>query len=634
MKEEQIFAGLNPEQRRAVEAVRGPVVILAGAGSGKTTTITRRIANQVLSGAFQPSEILAVTFTDKAAGEMRDRLARLGVQGVKARTFHSAALAQLRNLAENPPGQILASKAGPLRQLANSLPAPYRFRPSADLANEIEWAKNRRLTPSTYAGSLGDHEPPIPVDLMQPIFRRYEERKNDQGLMDFEDILGLTIQMFDRDEYATERFRARYSAFTVDEYQDVNLLQQSLLDRWLGPRDDVCAVGDDYQSIYSFTGASPSYLLGMPRRWPRATVVRLEENYRSTPEVLDVANRLVPNLGGAEKTLRPTRASGPQAVTKWLVDAHAESLFVVERVKELQRAGVPLEEMAVIYRANFRSEDFEEAFSSAGIAFQVRDGAFLNRIAARRILAPLQRSSHKDVAARVRKAAERDGWMEQVPDGLGDQETTRQADFARLVSLAEEFDDGTRTGMEFVTDMETRFGSDGGGRGVNLLTYHRAKGLEFDAVFLPRLIEGEVPFKRAKTDAQLAEERRLLYVGITRAKSHLFLTWTMEGRSKPSRFLTELGLGPSRRAAAPTVKDDVPENEPWSAAVTALKSWRLQRSRADEVPAYVVMADKTLKEIARNLPRSEAQLAVIPGIGPTKLERYGKEILSTVGSLL
>ncbi|MBA2725167.1 MAG: ATP-dependent DNA helicase UvrD2 [Actinobacteria bacterium] len=188
--------------------------------------------------------------------------------------------------------------------------------------------------------------------------------------------------------------------------------------------------------------------------------------------------------------------------------------------------------------------------------------------------------------------------------------------------------------MEFVTDMETRFGSDGGGRGVNLLTFHRAKGLEFDAVFLPRLIEGEVPFKRAKTDAQLAEERRLLYVGITRAKSHLFLTWTMEGRSKPSRFLTELGLGPSRRAATPKAEGDVPENEPWPAAVTALKSWRLQRSKADEVPAYVVMADKTLKEIARNLPRSEAQLAVIPGIGPTKLERYGKEILSTVGSLL
>lgn len=634
MSEDRIFDGLNPEQRRAVESVRGPVVILAGAGSGKTTTITRRIANQVLSREFRADEIFAVTFTDKAAGEMRDRLARLGVEGVRARTFHSAARAQLRSLAENPPGQILASKAGPLRQLANSLPAPYKFRPSADLANEIEWAKNRRLTPATYASSLGDHEPPIPADLMQPIFRRYEERKNEQGLMDFEDVLALTIEMFDRDEYATERFRSRYAAFTVDEFQDVNLLQQSLLDRWLGPRDDVCAVGDDYQSIYSFTGASPSYLLQMPTRWPRATVVRLEENYRSTPEVLAFANKLVPNLGGAEKTLRATRPAGPEVETSWTVDAVAEAAFVVERVKSLQTEGIPLEAMAVIYRANFRSEDFEEAFAAAGIPYQVRDGAFLNRIAARRILAPLQRSSHKDVADRVRKAAMRDGWMENAPDGLGDQEATRQADFARLVALASEFDDGTRTGMEFVVDMESRFGNAGGGRGVNLSTYHRAKGLEFEAVFLPRLNEGEMPFKRSKTDAQIAEERRLLYVGITRAKTYLFLTWTMEGRTKPSRFLLELGVGAPRRASAPKIDDDIQENEPWAAAVTALKSWRLKRSRADEVPAYVVMPDKTLKEIARTLPRSEAQLAVIPGIGPTKLERYGAEILSTVGSLL
>lgn len=634
MNRDHIFAGLNPEQERAVEAVRGPVVILAGAGSGKTTTITRRIANQVLSGEFRPDEILAVTFTDKAAGEMRERLARLGAEGVRARTFHSAALAQLRNLAENPPGQILASKAAPLRQLANSLPAPYKFRPSADLANEIEWAKNRRLTPLTYADSLGDHEPPIPVDLMQPIFRRYEERKNEQGLMDFEDVLALTIQMFDRDEYATERFRSRYAAFTVDEFQDVNLLQQSLLDRWLGPRDDVCAVGDDYQSIYSFTGASPAYLLQMPKRWPRATVVRLEDNYRSTPQVLDVANKLVPNLGGAEKTLRPARPAGPEPMTKWMVDSSSEADFVVEQVKTLQANDVALEEIAVIYRANFRSEDFEEAFAAAGVPYQVRDGAFLNRIAARRILAPLQRSSAKDVADRVRKAAMRDGWIENTPDGLGDQEATRQADFARLVALATEFDDGTRTGMEFVVDMESRFGNAGGGRGVNLLTFHRAKGLEFEAVFLPRLNEGEMPYRRSKTDAQIAEERRLLYVGITRAKTHLFLTWTMEGRSKPSRFLGELGFGSPRRAAGPKVEDDIAENEPWPAAVTALKSWRLKRSQADEVPAFVVMPDKTLKEIARNLPRSEAQLAVIPGIGPSKLERYGQEILATVGSLL
>ena len=245
---------LNAEQRRAVEAVRGPVCILAGAGSGKTTTITHRIANQVASGAFQRSQILAVTFTDKAAGrDARRGSQRLGVPGVRASTFHSAALAQLRYFRPDAVGKILASKVLLLRQLANSLPPPFKFRPAGDLATEIEWARNRRVTPARYLDSLDGHAPPIPADLMIRIYERYEARKREQGLMDFEDLLERAIELFD-DERAAAEFRERYHAFTVDEYQDVNVLQQSLLDRWLGARDDVCVVGDDYQSIYGFTG--------------------------------------------------------------------------------------------------------------------------------------------------------------------------------------------------------------------------------------------------------------------------------------------------------------------------------------------------------------------------------------------
>ena len=249
MPEYAIFDGLNPEQRRAVEAVRGPVCILAGAGSGKTTTITHRVANQVASGAFRSDEILAVTFTDKAAGEMRARLERLGVTGVRASTFHSAALGQLRFFAPEPVGKIMASKALPLRYIGNSLPRPYRFRPAADLATEVEWAKNRRIPPGDYLHSLGDHEPPIPKDLMVKVYRDYERRKADQGYVDFEDLIEMAIRLFDADSGALEQVRDRYHAFTVDEYQDVNLLQQTLLDRWLGERDELCAVGDDYQSI-------------------------------------------------------------------------------------------------------------------------------------------------------------------------------------------------------------------------------------------------------------------------------------------------------------------------------------------------------------------------------------------------
>ncbi len=353
-----IFDGLNPEQRRAVEAVRGPVCILAGAGSGKTTTITRRIANQVAAGAFEAEQILAVTFTDKAAREMRERLAALGAAGVRARTFHSAALAQLRWFRGEAPGRILASKALMLRHVGNTLPKPFRFRPAADLATEVEWAKNRGLTPETYRRSLGSHEPPIPDDLMARVFREYERRKAEAGLIDFEDLLGLAIAQLETEPVTLDQVRDRYRAFTVDEYQDVNQLQQRLLDLWLGDRDDLCAVGDDYQSIYAFTGATPDYLLALPKRFRAATVVRLEANYRSSPQVLALANRLTPKLGGAEKTLRETRDPGPEPDLRGFEDGDAEGEFIVSRIRDLHAGGTPLEEMAVLVRLNARSADF------------------------------------------------------------------------------------------------------------------------------------------------------------------------------------------------------------------------------------------------------------------------------------
>ncbi|MFN2587793.1 MAG: ATP-dependent helicase [Actinomycetota bacterium] len=624
-----ILEGLNAEQLAAVRTVRGPVCILAGAGSGKTTTITRRIAYQVGSGTFRPGEILAVTFTDKAAGEMRARLASLGASGVRARTFHAAALAQLRHLAAEEPPRILPSKAILLRQIGNTLPKPYRFRPAGDLATEIEWAKNRRLAPDDYAAALGDHVPPVPADLMTRVYREYERRKARENAIDFEDLLEATIRMFAEDEWALERFHQRYRAFTVDEYQDVNLLQQTLLDMWLGERDDLCVVGDDYQSIYSFTGASPRWLLETPRRWPRAKVVRLEQNFRSTSQVLMLANRLVPKLGGAEKTLRPVREDGPAPVVAPFVDRASETEFLVERVAALHRAGVPYEEMAVLYRMNFRSEDYEDALAAARIPFQVRDGAFLTRIAARRLLATLRRAKSSDVADEVLRAAVRDGYTERPPEGLGDQETTRQNDLARLVRLAREHDpgDGDATVAGWVAHVERRFASDGGGHGVHLLTLHRAKGLEFEAVFLPRLEEGELPGRRCKTDEAVAEERRLLYVGLTRAKRHLYLTWTTGGRTSASRFVEELGGCTGPQALRPGKRPPERADDP---VYQALKAWRLERSRRDGVPAYVIFHDATLQEIAQASPSSLVQLARISGVGPAKLDRYGGEVLVTL----
>jgi DNA helicase II / ATP-dependent DNA helicase PcrA len=639
--ERAILDGLNPEQRRAAGAVRGPVCILAGAGSGKTTTITRRIAWQVASGALRSDEILAVTFTDKAAGEMRARLRRLGVDGVEARTFHSAALAQLRRAKGDAPGRILATKALLLRQIGNTLPPPYRFRPAGDLATEVEWAKNRRLTPQAYRNGLNGHEPPIPDDLMVTVFREYERRKEASGLIDFEDLLGLAVRMYEEDEWALAAMRERYAAFTVDEYQDVNLLQQSLLELWLGGRNDLCAVGDDYQSIYGFTGASPEWLLGLATRFPQATVVRLEENYRSSPQVLSLANRLVPKLGGAQKTLRASRPEGPEPELRAFDSPEDEGAFVLERVRALWAQGVPYEEMAVLMRLNARSVDFEELFADAKIPFQ--GAALLSRDAARQLLKGLRGAGFGSLAEEVRRVARQQGLVEPVPDGLGERELVRQADLARLCTLAEDFDDGTRTVEQWVEWLRARFdhGADNGsaGRagkaslgvaserpsGVHLLTLHRAKGLEFDAVFLPRVEEKELPCKPAmRVPAQLAEERRLLYVGITRAKRHVVVTWA----GKPSRFLLELGV----KAAQPPAARKARAEEPDDPTYQALKRWRLQRARSDEIPAYVVFHNSTLAEIAARQPKTIAELASVPGVGPAKLERYGQDLLAALAA--
>jgi DNA helicase II / ATP-dependent DNA helicase PcrA len=635
---ETVLDGLNPAQREAALALRGPVAILAGAGTGKTTTITNRIACQVRGGAFDASQILAVTFTDKAAGELRLRLAALGVEGLEARTFHSAALSQLSRLwaphTGEPLPEILDHKAPVIASLANALPPPHKFLPRRELAGEIEWAKNRMIPPARYLSELGDHEPPIPPDLMHRVYDGYERRKMSMGRLDFEDMLGLALRLFDEHPDAAEHVRSRFAAFTVDEYQDVNPLQAGLLERWLGDRDDLCVVGDDYQTIYAFTGASPEHLLGFTTRYPNATVVRLEENYRSTPEVLELANRLATRLGGFRKTLRATRPSGPPTIARAAPDEEAEIAAVVEAVRRLSREeAVPLEDIAVLYRINARSEPFEEAFAAAGISYQVRDGAFLRRPGPRSVLQRLKRAGAGPVAGAVAAITDQLGYdPEASPDA--DEEVTRQSDLGRMRSLATEFELAHPGGdaAAFGAELARRFSTEHSGRGVNLLTYHRAKGLEFDAVFLPRLVDGELPFRSGRAKADPEEERRLLYVGITRARRYLFLTWPTDGRARPSPFLDEMELAssaPSRQRAARGAAVTVGRG---GALFDRLKEWRRKRAQADGVPAYVVFHDRTLAEIAERRCKDWADLAAISGIGPAKLERYADEVLAVVAA--
>jgi DNA helicase-2/ATP-dependent DNA helicase PcrA len=538
---------------------------------------------------------------------MRARLERLGVSGVRASTFHSAALSQLRYFRPEAVGRILPSKVLLVRNLANALPAPYKFRAAGDLATEIEWAHNRRITPERYLASLDGRTPPIPPDLMHGIYRRYEQKKRDEGLMDFEDLLERAIGLYD-DEHVAAEFRQRYAAFTVDEYQDVNLLQQTLLERWVGRRDDLCVVGDDYQSIYGFTGATPQYLLAFRKR---AQVFRLEDNYRSTPQVLELANTLVPKLGGAEKVLRATRPDGPGPEVRPFATEEAERAFLVERVRE---ASCPLEEIAILCRTHARLADFEAILHDAGIPSQ--GAALLTREAARRVLRALDDAA--PAAEAVRAIALDLGWVAVRPpdDKLGEREETRQSDLGRLVRLAVELGG---TGAELKADLERRFGQGGEARrGVHLLTYHGAKGLEFEVVLLPRVEEKELPHRQARAESEIAEERRLFYVGLTRAKRVLAVTWT----KKPSRFLGELA---PEAAAAPSERP---------AGFEELKAWRLARARTEEIPAYVVFHNSTLEEIAARRPRSLAELAAVPGVGPAKLDRYGEDVLAALAEIV
>jgi DNA helicase II / ATP-dependent DNA helicase PcrA len=639
MDADQILENLNEEQRQAARANRGPVAILAGAGTGKTTTITHRIAYQVATGTFPAEKILAVTFTEKAAGELKSRLAGLGVEGVDARTFHSAALSHLHKLWERSSGTpvptVLDHKAPLISSLANALPAPHKFLPRRELAGEIEWAKNRMVAPDGYLAELerSDHEPPIPPELMLRVYEGYERRKQTNGKIDFEDMLGLAVQMFDTYPDAAEAVRERFHAFTVDEFQDVNPLQSALLDRWLGDRDDLCVVGDDYQTIYSFTGASPDHLLGFTDRFPKATIVRLERNYRSTPEILGFANELAAHLGGFRKTLEATVESGPPVIARPIHDVEEEIASVVQAVDKLRADGVALEEIAVLYRINARSEPFEEAFAAASIPYQVRDGAFLRRPGPKSVLQQLKRPPAGSVADVVNGITDALGF-DPESNHDSDDEITRQADLGRLRALAEEFQLAHDHGLisAFVEELGTRFSTERSGRGVNLLTYHRAKGLEFDAVFLPRLLDGELPFRSGRAKAEPDEERRLLYVGITRARTYLFLTWATDAKTKPSPFLDELGVRtPSAPKRAAPSRIRLPKAG--GPVLDRLKAWRKSRAKADGVPAYVIFHDKTLEEIADLLPKDWADLASISGVGPTKLERYGDEVLAVVATV-
>ncbi|MBL1076351.1 ATP-dependent DNA helicase UvrD2 [Nocardia sp. 2] len=730
---------LDAEQAAAVRAPRGPVCVLAGAGTGKTRTITHRIAHLVSAGHVRADQVLAVTFTARAAGELRNRLRELGLGGdagqVQARTFHAAALRQLKyfwpQVIGDVPWRLIDSKFPIVAQAARGNGLSTDTDSLRDLTSEIEWAKGSLIAPEDYAAEAArlHRDAPYEASKVAAVYAGYEAAKiTPDGLyLDFDDLLLHTAAALEDNVAVAEEFRGRYRCFVVDEYQDVTPLQQRVLDAWLGERDDLTVVGDANQTIYSFTGASPAFLLDFSRRFPEATVVRLERDYRSTPQVVSLANRVIGaargRIAGTRLQLIGQRPDGAEPVFAEFDDEPAEAAGVARAVGKLLGNGVPAAEIAILYRINAQSEAYEQALTEAGIPYQVRGGeGFFNRPEVRQAVQALRQAHARDdipdarganlvtlVRAVLRSKA---GLTKEEP--VGAQARERWASLMALVQLTEELaaqhvaadteaagesvvgaagdsdeDDqhptapGSHhpadesgldlTGLlrELATRSEARHPPTV--QGVTLASLHAAKGLEWDAVFLVGLADGTLPIQHVlgpdgtvSDETALEEERRLLYVGVTRAREHLQLSWALarsagrKGRRRRSRFLAGLvpDDSPASRIAQHTTDRRGPKRvlpgcricgrpllntqatmlgrcsrcpaDIDNGLLEALKDWR--REKADELslPHFVVFSDTTLTAIAEQRPADDRALVAIPGIGAKKLQTYGADVLAIV----
>ncbi|TPX05660.1 ATP-dependent helicase, partial [Schumannella luteola] len=548
----ELLDGLDEQQREAATRLLGPVCILAGAGTGKTRTLTHRIAHGVATGVYAPDRVMALTFTTRAAGELRGRLRALGAGGVAARTFHSAALAQLSffwpQLVGGRTPEVLPGKARLLGQAAESLRMRVDSAVLRDVAAEIEWRKVRRIPLEEYGRiAVSRALPPgLGVGGVVELQQRYEDLKDEQRRIDFEDVLLVTAGMLDAERRVAEQVREQYRFFVVDEYQDVSPLQQELLELWLGPRTDLCVVGDASQTIYSFAGASSEYLLGFASRYPDATEVRLQRNHRSTPAILAAANRLMRGRPGALELVAADgdAASAEPTVTRWDSDAD-EAGGVAEAVAAQLAAGVAPERIAVLYRVNAQGGVLEKALADRGISSRQQGGTrFFELDVVRRAVLELtslsRTGSPKGLYETVADVALSIGWTVQPPDSQGAVRERWEA-LNALVELADQASEGT-TLAEFVAELQERQSSrhEPTMASVALSTLHGAKGLEWDHVHVVGLSEGLLPISHARGFEAIDEERRLLYVGLTRARRTLALHWSAEGlRSRPrepSRF--------------------------------------------------------------------------------------------------
>ncbi len=682
------LSGLDEDQRRAATAPRGPVCIVAGAGTGKTRTITYRIAHLIDQQLVSPQRVLAVTFTNKAAREMRERLKQMGIPRVQASTFHSAASRQLRYfwplIAGRAKYEFLTNSFSLVARAMRSTGIETNTDTIRDILGEIDWAKSMLITASQYPERVlqAHRTPPIDPEKVAQIYQRYEDAKfsGSEILLDYSDILLQMVGAIENSRAVAEEFRSQYNSFIVDEYQDVTPLQQRLLEVWLGDRDDLTVVGDANQTIYSFTGATPDYLLDFSRTYPNAVVVKLQRDYRSTPQIADTANRLISQargrVAGTKVLLEGMLPAGPQPCCEGYADDTAEAQGVVQHIKKCVAEGTKLEDIAILYRINAQSEVFEQALADAGLSYHVKGGTkFFERKEIQTALnALVKAAAHPqrweslaphDLFGQVTAVLAMTGHGSKAPEGAQARERWQMVNSLQELcrDLAQHNPQLDLAGLVRKLYERSQSHTPRSFNAVTLASMHEAKGLEWETVFLVGLSENLLPISHAIKAGQEAieEERRLLYVGMTRARTQLFLSWASARREggkavrEPSRFLNDVAAHRSPVASGATGARISTWGRPThcsacgkkltspadkvlghhqtcgqsvdDAVFHALRSWRAATARQMNVPAYIVFSDATLLAIAESMPSSLEELLTIPGVGPVKIDRFGTSLV-------
>jgi DNA helicase-2/ATP-dependent DNA helicase PcrA len=551
LRAEEILEALDNEQRAVALATRGPVCVIAGAGTGKTRAITHRIAYAAAIGTMDPHKVLALTFTARAAGEMRTRLRSLGVPSVAARTIHAAALKQLTFFWPQVFGgrtpDLLTTKSGFLTEAIKRAALQGELSITSrdllrDIATEIEWAKVSQVAPSDYLSESQKRtvKPRINPEQLAKVYTAYESVKHQERAIDFEDVLLLTTAMIEEEREVRERVQDQYRFFTVDEYQDISPLQQRLINAWLGSREELCVVGDPAQTIYSFAGATPVFLNSFTQRFPEAEVVRLTTGYRSTPEIIFTANSIL-RKGAMGNELVAINDHGSKPTISAYSDESSEIAGIVQDITKLISEGTPAQEIAVLARTNNQLNGLEKAMNSANLPYQVRNTErFFERREVREFLKQVRTASVIPTEGVV--------WLDELRTLAQPFLTGGAIDgIAALLHLARELDSDSgftpKNLRAYLREVEDRVQQNNPPTMpvTTLATLHAAKGLEWERVFLMGVSDGILPLENNSTtgdQASIDEERRLFYVGITRAKSDLRLSY----RGKASRFLAEAGL--------------------------------------------------------------------------------------------